>query len=169
MLSNQKLGIRVYTKFVMIMELRVANFATSKNLVVKSTMFPHHNINKFNWTSPDGKTHNQIDHVLIGRRWHSSVLHVRSFMGVDHDTAHYLVVEIFRERRTVSKQTIHRLPMKRFNLKKLDYVKGKGLYRVEISNRFAALENSCAEVDINTAWATNKENIKISARESRLL
>jgi hypothetical protein len=41
--------------------VRVVNFATSKNLTVKSTMFPHRNIHKFTWTSPDGWTHNQID------------------------------------------------------------------------------------------------------------
>jgi hypothetical protein len=28
-------------------------------------MFPHHNIPKFTRTPPDGKTHNQIDHILI--------------------------------------------------------------------------------------------------------
>jgi hypothetical protein len=49
---------------------RVVNFATSKILVVKSTMLPHRNIDKFTWTSPDGKMHNQIDHILIDRRWH---------------------------------------------------------------------------------------------------
>ena len=56
--------------------VRLVNFNTSKNLVVKSTMFPHRNIHKYTWTSPDGKTHNQIDRVLIDRRWHSSVLDV---------------------------------------------------------------------------------------------
>jgi len=64
---------------------RLVNFTTSKNLVVKSTMFPHRNIHKYTWTSPDGKTHNQIDHVLVGRSWHSSVLDVRSFRGADCD------------------------------------------------------------------------------------
>jgi len=59
--------------------VRPVNFATSKNLVVKSTMFPHRNIHKYTWTSPDGKTHNQIDHVLIDTGWHSSVLDVRRF------------------------------------------------------------------------------------------
>jgi hypothetical protein len=54
--------------------VREVNFATSKNLVVKRTMFPHRNIHKYTWTSPNGKTHNQIDHLLIDRRWHSSIL-----------------------------------------------------------------------------------------------
>jgi hypothetical protein len=54
----------------------VVNFASSKSLIVKSTMFPHRNIHKYTWTSPDGKTHNQIDHILIDRRRHSSILDV---------------------------------------------------------------------------------------------
>jgi hypothetical protein len=54
--------------------VRVVNFATSKNLVVKSTMFPHQNIHKYTWISPDGKTHIQFDHVLADRRKHSSIL-----------------------------------------------------------------------------------------------
>jgi hypothetical protein len=48
--------------------VRVVNFATLKNLIVKSTTFPHHDIHKCTWTSPDGVTHNQIDHVLIDKR-----------------------------------------------------------------------------------------------------
>ena len=56
--------------------VRLVNFATSKNLVIKSMMFPHRNIHKYTWTSPDGDTHNQIDHILIDRRRHSSILDV---------------------------------------------------------------------------------------------
>jgi hypothetical protein len=41
--------------------VRIIKFAAPKNLVVKSTMFPHRNIHKYTWTSLDGKTHNQID------------------------------------------------------------------------------------------------------------
>jgi hypothetical protein len=40
--------------------VRLVNFATSKNLRLKSTMFPHRNIHKHTWKSPDGKTHNQL-------------------------------------------------------------------------------------------------------------
>jgi exonuclease III len=42
--------------------VRVVNFATSKNLVVKSTMFPHRSIHKYTWTSPDGKTQPDRSH-----------------------------------------------------------------------------------------------------------
>jgi hypothetical protein len=38
--SNQQLGMTVCTKLVMIMELRVVNVATSKSLLVESTMIP---------------------------------------------------------------------------------------------------------------------------------
>ena len=44
---------------------RIVNFATTKNLVVKSTMFPHRNIPNYTWCSPDGKTLNQTDHILL--------------------------------------------------------------------------------------------------------
>jgi hypothetical protein len=72
--------------------IRIVNFATSKNLVVKSTMFQHRNFHKYTWTLPDEQTHNQIYHILIDRRWHSSILDVRSFRGADCDTDHYLLV-----------------------------------------------------------------------------
>jgi hypothetical protein len=56
--------------------------------------------------------------------------------------------------------------MERLNLEKLNKVKGKGAYEVEISNRFAASENLDAEVEINTAWDTIRENITISAKKN---
>jgi hypothetical protein len=56
--------------------------------------------------------------------------------------------------------------MEGFNLKILDEVQGKEQYRTEISNRFGALENLDNDVDINRAWETIRENIKISAKVS---
>jgi hypothetical protein len=53
-----------------------------------------------------------------------------------------------------------------FNLKKLKEVEGKEQYRVEISNRFAALEKLDTELEVNNASETIRENIKISAKES---
>jgi len=68
-----------HTMWLLLFFIHYVPSITSKNLVVKSTMFPHRNIHKYTWTSTDGKTDNQIDHILIDRRWHSSVLDVQSF------------------------------------------------------------------------------------------
>jgi len=56
--------------------VRIVNFATSKNLVVKSMMFMQQNVRKYTRTSADGKTDNQIDHIVIDRRWHLIILDV---------------------------------------------------------------------------------------------
>jgi endonuclease/exonuclease/phosphatase family metal-dependent hydrolase len=85
--------------------VRVVNFATSKNLRVKSTMFPHRSIHKYSYNrkSPDGKIHSQIDHVLVDGRRHSNVLDVRSLRAADCDSGHYLVVAKVRRILEVNK------------------------------------------------------------------
>jgi endonuclease/exonuclease/phosphatase family metal-dependent hydrolase len=45
--------------------VRVANLATSKNLIGRSAMFPYLITHKYIWTSPDWKAHNHIDHIFI--------------------------------------------------------------------------------------------------------
>jgi hypothetical protein len=49
---------------------------------------------------------------------------------------------------------MQKFDMERFSLKKLNEVEGKEQYQVEITNRFAALENNDDYVDINIAWET---------------
>jgi hypothetical protein len=88
--------MRVYMKLVMIMEVEYYSLPHPK--------ISHCNIHKFTLISPDGKIRNQIDHILIDRRRHSSVYDVRSFMAADLDADHYLVVKGVRGRLAVSKQ-----------------------------------------------------------------
>jgi len=115
--------------------VRIVKFTTSEDLVIKSRMFPHRNIHKYTWTSPDGKTHNQIDHILIDRSWHSNVLDVRSFRGADCDTDHFLVVAKVRDRLAVSKQAALRFNGKIFNMRKLKELEFRKEYEIEIINR----------------------------------
>jgi hypothetical protein len=56
--------------------------------------------------------------------------------------------------------------MERYNLKKLNDIEGKEQFRVEVPNRFAALEDLDTEVESNSAKETIRENIKISAKKS---
>ena len=89
-------------------------------------MFPHRDIHKNTLTSPDGKMHNQIFHILIDRRRQSSIIDARSFRGADCDTDEYLVVAKVRERFAVSKQAALKLDpdkINRRNLKDLEVTK----------------------------------------------
>jgi hypothetical protein len=70
------------------------------------------------------------------------------FLKIDH----YLVVAEVSVRLSVSKETMHKLHMERFSLKKLNKTKGKEQYWVEILNRFTALENLDDDMDIYRAW-----------------
>ena len=76
----------MYVRIVTKNGVRIVKYDTSKNLIVKITLFPHRNIYRYTWISSDGKNHKQIDHILIDRRWHSNIHDVRSFKGADCDT-----------------------------------------------------------------------------------
>jgi hypothetical protein len=72
------------------------------------------------------------------------------------------VVANVREILAVSKQGAQKSDGERFNLRKLNDLEVRTQYQIEITNRFAALENLNDDEDINRAW----ENIKNSAKES---
>jgi hypothetical protein len=70
--------------------LRAIYFVTN-NMIIKSTYFPHKNIHKKTWQSPDGQTSNQIDHVLVDGRHAASSMVVINCRVVDHDSDHHLI------------------------------------------------------------------------------
>jgi hypothetical protein len=47
-------------------------------ILTSSRMFPHRNIHKCSWTSPEGETHSQTAHIFIDERQHSNVADVGS-------------------------------------------------------------------------------------------
>nr|XP_014435365.2 craniofacial development protein 2-like [Pelodiscus sinensis] len=48
---------------------RLVGFCSVNNLVIGRTLFPHHNIHKLTWFSPNGRDKNQIDHLMINGTW----------------------------------------------------------------------------------------------------
>ena len=53
-----------------------------------------------------------------------------------------------------------KLEGERFNLRKLKELEVKEKYQIEITNRFAALENLNVDEDVNRVWENIKENTK---------
>jgi len=59
--------------------------------------------------------------------------------------------------------------VERFNIRKLNMLKARKQYQIEITNQFAALENLIDGKNINRAWENITENIKTSSKESPVL
>ena len=73
--------------------MRLMNFCDEAGLVVGGTMFPHRDIHKGTWRSPNLMYVNQIDHIIISRRHKSFLQDVRAYRGADiGQTDHYLLI-----------------------------------------------------------------------------
>jgi len=77
-----------------------------------------------------------------------------------------MVIAKVKERLAVGKQTAQRFDRQRFNFRKLNEPEVREQYQIEITNRFAALENLNDEEDVYRTWENIKENIQTSAKES---
>ena len=76
-----------------------------------------------------------------------------------------MVVKI-RERLAVSKQGAQMFDRAKFILRKLNEPEVRKEYQIEISNRFATLENLSDSEDINRTCEKIKENIKTPGKEN---
>ena len=57
---------------------RFIEFCDTNELRIMNTCFKKPKIRLYTWTSPDGKYKNQIDYVLLKRKWKSIVQDVRT-------------------------------------------------------------------------------------------
>ena len=80
--------------------LRLLEFATFNKLVLTNTLGPHKPSRRWTWHSPDGKHHNQIDYILVKKRFRSGInIHrTRNFPGADIGSDHDLVMMTFQVR-----------------------------------------------------------------------
>ncbi|XP_075157981.1 uncharacterized protein LOC142231248 [Haematobia irritans] len=84
---------------------RLIDFCTRHNLFIGGTSFIHKDIHKYTWESPDCRTRNHIDHVLVSKLFAGSLEDVKTRRGADMDSDHQLLVGTFRLRPAAVKQT----------------------------------------------------------------
>jgi len=70
---------------------RLIDFATANRLIAANAITRQHARRKFTWRSFDGLHRNQIDYVLIQKRWQSAVAKCRTYPDADADSDHVLV------------------------------------------------------------------------------
>ncbi len=61
-------------------------------MVIGGSIFPHKEHHKRTWKSPDGTTQNQIDHIMITKKWRRSIMDVKVKRSADVNNDHMLVM-----------------------------------------------------------------------------
>lgn len=61
---------------------KLADFCAENGLFISNSGFQHHVRRLYTWLSPDGRTKNQIDYVLIRNRWKTSIKDVKTYLGM---------------------------------------------------------------------------------------
>ncbi|XP_038106838.1 craniofacial development protein 2-like [Culex quinquefasciatus] len=143
--------------------LRLIDFATSKNMAVRSTCFQHNLRDKYTWRSPQG-TESQIDHVVIDGRHFSDIIDVRTYRGANVDSDHYLVMVKMRQRLSLAKSVRYRRPP-RLDLERLKLPEVASRYAHSLE---AALpgEGELLEAPLEDCWRSVKAAITNAAEST---
>ena len=75
---------------------RLIEFCQENALVIANTLFQQHKRRLYTWTSPDGQYQNQIEYILCGQRWRSSIQSAKTRLGADCGSDHDLISAKFR-------------------------------------------------------------------------
>ena len=134
------------------------DFCRSNNLVIATTLYEHHPRHLYTWISPDRKTRNQIDYIIINQKWKASLKNAKTRPGADCNSDHQLLIVDMQFR-------LKKLPVSETPLK-LDYNSIDEAYRVKISNSFEALLVAEEEKSPNEHWEDGKKIILSVAKSN---
>ncbi len=128
---------------------KLLNFCAVNNLFVTNTMFKQtKDSRQWTWESPDQKTHNKIDFILIKNNWKSCVNNSRSFPSADVGSDHQLIIANIHLRfKAKSKPKF----LKRYDVFKLKNPDNRAKYEIEIGGKFAPLLAD-DDTDVQTLW-----------------
>ena len=138
---------------------RLIGICEQNELTIGGTLFPHKNIHKVTWTSPDGKTKEQLDHILINRKWRGSLQDVRVYRGADIFSDHGLLIGKIKLKLRKTRRGQERGRIIDSGALKDEGTKIK--YRLELQNRFKKLEGKedLNIEDINQVYIETGERI----------
>ena len=132
---------------------------STNNLLITNTLFEHHPRHQYTWTSPDGKTRNQIDYILISQKWRSYVKNVKTLPGADCNSDHQLLVANL-------KLKLAKLPKKTNVPIRYNYNSVSDGYSIAITNSVEALLMNEEEKTPDELWSDGKKALLASAKEN---
>ena len=133
----------------------LADLCAFNDLVIGGTVFPHKTIHKTTWTSPDGNTENQIDHITVSRKWRRSLLDVKVRRGADVASDHQLLVGTVKTKLKAFKDLADK-PHHKFNTQYLKNGNIKEVFNCTVKNRYDTLSGLIEET-VDQHWGKIQE------------
>lgn len=139
---------------------RFVSSCAANNMAIVSTQFKHKDIHKYTWTSPDGRTRNQIDYITVNGKFRSSIHNARAYRGADVGSDHNLVVCDMKLRlQKVYKPASQTV---KFDTRKLKNSAVRDKFVLTLKNRFSCLQEQDAG-DLEEQWNHVKETFNKTA------
>jgi len=108
-------------------------------------MFPHKDIHKYTWSSPDGRKRNEIYHIAINGIFKRSVQDARAFRGADVGSDHNLVVGDIQLKLSGVVRKQGKTTAQKNELSNLKVPEIKQRFVLELKNRFSCLAETESE------------------------
>jgi len=140
--------------------LRLVQYATINNFKVLSTWYPRKYIHKGTWKIPGTNDVNQIDHIIVSKRWATDIENVQTYRGVTSDSDHFLVGARLKQKIThiIRNRTERR---KSWNVEKFDETDVERQYQREIQRK---LQEKSPSNNTEEEWTYIKEILTTSAQ-----
>ena len=145
---------------------RLLEFCMEKDLIIANTLFQQPARRLYTWKSPGDVHRNQIDYIMVKRRYRNSIRDCRTYPGADINSDHCLLAckvnfRLKKIKKKVMKEHYDLDMLKQENIQKL--------YSVEVVNRFNIL--SCEQTEqvtddsIGKKFTNFKESLHQATRE----
>ena len=136
----------------------LVDLCNTNNFVIANTLFQHHPRHLYTWISPDEKTRNQIDYIMLSKKWKSCIKNVKTRPGADCISDHQLLTADIKIRLKKMKRPPPPL--------RLDFLTLDEDCRVKISNSFQTLPECKEEKYPNELWKKGKNIILGISKET---
>ena len=141
---------------------RFTDFCAFNSLIIGGSLFPHKDIHKITWISPDRVTESQLDHITISKKFRTSMLDVRVKRGADAASDHHLLICKLRLKLKAAKKLQPSTGF-RYNVAALQSKEKLNAFRVSLQNRFEVLEDS---VDLDAQWNSTRDMFLSTCKET---
>ena len=145
---------------------RLVAFCALNELVISNTQFKQPKENRcWTWQSPNGRDKNQIDYIMISKKWRGSLRNSRAYPSADIGSDHQLVLANLKLKL---KRNSKKTTMNRADIRRLKDVEVKYRYQEEIEKRWKTVlttKQGDAKSNINEEWEQIRDIMHETADE----